>query len=175
MDIRIEDFITPTLTKEEYYKPNSVDVWLNDYEGYRSAGDIHSIAHFTKTNHQILMQANMQGEIIGVCSRCLEDAPIHIDTNFTIIFLPDNQKRHYTEDEEVEVTSEELDVEYYKGNKFNVDYLFREELILSIPYSPICRDDCKGLCPECGGNLNRGECICKKEKSLFNNIKVNLF
>jgi uncharacterized protein len=176
MDIQLEDFITPRIMKEEYFNPGSVDIWLNEFEGYRSNGDIHTLAYFTKNNNQILMQARMQGDIIGVCSRCLEDAHIHIDTSFTIIFLPDSQRRHYGEDEEVELTSEELDVEYYRGNKINVDYLFREELILSIPYSPICSEECKGLCPECGGNLNRGECICgEADKAAFNRVKINVF
>ncbi|MGC9042662.1 MAG: YceD family protein, partial [Myxococcota bacterium] len=115
------------------------------------------------------------GNIIGVCSRCLEDAIIPIDTDFTIIFLPSSQQRKYTEDEEIELFSNELDFEYYKGNKIDVDYLFRESLLLAIPYSPLCSESCKGLCQVCGGNLNRNECTCKKGKSVFNNIKLNLF
>lgn len=175
MEIRIEDFISPEIRKTENFKPQIVDSWLIDYEGYKNNGDIYVNAHFTKTNADILMQAEIKGNIIGVCSRCLEEAIIPIDTDLTIMFIPSNQQRKYAEDEEVELTSDELDVEYYKGNKIDVDYLFRESVLLSIPYSPLCKESCKGLCPICGGNLNLQKCTCKNKSNVFNNIKLNLF
>ncbi len=175
MEIRLEDFTVPTIEKKEDFDPEIVDNWLSDYEGFRNAGQLHSVSHFTKQNTQILMRATMNGNIIGVCSRCLEDAIIPINVDITIMFIPSNKQRKYIEDEEVELQSEELDIEYYRGNKINVDYIFRESLILEIPYSPLCNDSCQGLCPVCGGNLNRNECKCKERKLVFNNIKLNLF
>ncbi len=45
---------------------------------------------------------------------------------------------------------------------FNLDELVREDVLLSIPTKILCREDCKGLCPYCGADLNKGECGCKK-------------
>lgn len=174
MEIRLEDFSGAQIEKEEIFGPSVVDQWLIDYEGYKNSGEIFSSARFTKRNTQILMQAHLKGSIKGLCARCLEEAIIPIDTDITIIFLPISQQKKYVEDEEVELTSEELDIEYYKGNKIDVDYLFRESLLLAIPISPLCNESCKGLCPECGGNLNRGECICQNKKAAFNGLKINL-
>ncbi len=175
MEIRLEDFTSSVIRKVEDYMPETVDFWLREYEGFKSSGNIHIDASFSKSNAQILMQAKMTGHIIGVCSRCLEDANIDVDTDLTIMFLPASTERKYKEDEEVELTSDELDIEYYKGNKINADYLFREGLLLAIPFSPLCNDECKGLCPNCGCNLNRGECHCGEKKQIFNSIKINLF
>jgi len=175
VEIRLEDFSTARIDKEEIFPPATIDQWLSDYDGYRNYGDIISRAHFTRRNTNILMQAELKGNIIGVCSRCLEDALIPIDTDITIMFIPSSQQKKYAEDEEVELESDELDVEYYKGNRIDVDYLLRESLILAIPYSPLCSESCRGLCHICGGNLNRGECTCKKENRIFSNIKINLF
>lgn len=45
---------------------------------------------------------------------------------------------------------------------FNLDELVREDVLLSLPTKILCREDCKGLCPYCGADLNKGECGCKK-------------
>ncbi len=45
---------------------------------------------------------------------------------------------------------------------FNLDELIREDILLSLPTKILCRDDCKGLCPYCGANLNEKQCGCKK-------------
>ncbi len=173
MEIRLEDFFNAQIDKEEIFKPAIVDKWLSDCDGFTNSGDILSKAHFIKRNTNIIMQASLNGNIKGICSRCLEEAVIPIDTEMTIMFIPANQQRKYLEDEVVEITSDELDVEYYKGNSIEVDYLFRESLLLAIPFSPLCNESCKGLCPNCGGNLNRGECVCHKGNGIFNNIKIN--
>ncbi|MCX7943692.1 MAG: DUF177 domain-containing protein [Deltaproteobacteria bacterium] len=175
MEIRLEDFIYPQITKDELYPPNIVDQWLMGYEGFKNKGNIHAYAHFVKRNANIIMKAELSGNIIGVCSRCLEDTVIPINTDMTIIFLPQSQQRKPSNGEEIELQSDELDVEYYKGNVIDVDYLIRESLILAIPYSPLCSETCKGLCPHCGNNLNKDSCSCSKEQDIFNRIKINIF
>lgn len=175
VEIRLEDFTTPLIKRVEDFSAETVNIWLIEHNGFRSSGDIHIDASFSRSNVQVLMQAKMTGQIIGVCSRCLEDALINIDTDITIMFLPNYQERRYKEDEKIELRGEELDVEYYKGNRIEVDYLFREELLLAIPFSPLCSEECKGLCPVCGGNLNKVECTCSHQKSTSNDIKLNFF
>lgn len=175
MEIRLEDFTTPLIKRSEDFRPEIVNMWLEEYEGYRSSGNIHIDATFSRSNTQILMQAKITGQIIGVCARCLEDAPIDIDTDITIVFLPGHEERRSREEEEIELTGKELDIEYYKGNRIEADYLFREGLLLAIPFSPLCNKDCRGLCPSCGCNLNREKCHCSNKDNTFNSIKINLF
>ncbi|MCK7489366.1 MAG: DUF177 domain-containing protein [Anaerotruncus sp.] len=54
------------------------------------------------------------------------------------------------------------DVEKMEGTVIDLAPHLREEIILSMPIRLLCKDDCKGICPDCGKDLNTGECICGK-------------
>jgi uncharacterized protein len=54
------------------------------------------------------------------------------------------------------------DEETYSGKVIDLDPVVREQLLLSIPAYPVCRESCKGLCPVCGANLNDGDCGCDR-------------
>ena len=61
-----------------------------------------------------------------------------------------------------EVAEGDLDVFPFDGEKIDLEPLFREQFVLAIPFAPLCREDCKGLCPQCGTDLNSGTCSCEK-------------
>ena len=84
------------------------------------------------------------------CSRCL--SPVSVDRNETL--------------SEVYGTEAELpeDVLPYNGEYIDLTETIRETLILSEPMRVLCRPDCKGLCPQCGANLNDGPCSCPTDK-----------
>ncbi len=67
--------------------------------------------------------------------------------------------------------------ETYSGEKIDLSEFLKEQIVLSLPYKLLCKEDCKGLCPKCGTNLNIEKCNCKNnwEDSKFavlRNIKV---
>lgn len=62
--------------------------------------------------------------------------------------------------EEVELAEEDLGVLTLTGETFDTDPILREQLQLNIPMKPLCRPECKGLCPVCGTDRNEGECSC---------------
>jgi uncharacterized protein len=55
---------------------------------------------------------------------------------------------------------EDVDISYYRDDRIDLNELLREQFYLALPMKPLCRDDCKGLCPQCGTNLNTGACSC---------------
>ena len=63
---------------------------------------------------------------------------------------------------EVEVDEEDMDVYSYQGEEVDLEPLLREQVILAVPFAPLCREDCKGLCPVCGIDLNTGTCTCDR-------------
>lgn len=63
-------------------------------------------------------------------------------------------------DGEYELGAGELDISFLEEEKINVAGLVRENVLLALPVQPLCDDDCRGLCPRCGANLNRGPCSC---------------
>lgn len=98
----------------------------------------------------------IEGEVALECSRCLTDTAAHVSDEAHIIFA--------------ESGSEEIDdpdVYQLDPNDDELDLrpALREQWLLSAPAFGVCRDDCKGLCPRCGTNLNTGSCNCEDTSS----------
>lgn len=65
------------------------------------------------------------------------------------------------DDDGVELEADQLDVLPYDGEQVDLEPLLREQLVLAVPYAPLCREDCKGLCPQCGIDRNAETCACE--------------
>jgi uncharacterized protein len=65
--------------------------------------------------------------------------------------------------ERIELQSTDIDRVYYQGSYIDVGIGIREAIILSVPIAPLCVEDCRGLCPVCGKNINEQPCKCKTE------------
>jgi uncharacterized protein len=96
------------------------------------------------------------------CSRCCEKYLLHVDRTFLSTFCKEFEKRK-TIREEIKLTKADLDLTFYTGEEINLSELLNEQLQLAVPYRPICKEDCKGLCSYCGKNLNIEECNCEKQ------------
>ena len=67
-------------------------------------------------------------------------------------------------DDEIELTAEDLETQYMEGEEFDPEEALREQLQLNIPMRSVCREDCKGLCPNCGINRNLESCSCDEAR-----------
>jgi len=81
------------------------------------------------------------------------------------------------EKDEVELLEEDMEIGFITGDHLNLDEVVKEQIYLSLPIKKICREDCPGLCPDCGTNLNKGNCTCDKVKghpafSKLKNLKI---
>lgn len=68
--------------------------------------------------------------------------------------------------------TDEDDVFTYEGEYLDIDIILKNYIILSLPMKQLCSDECKGLCPICGNNLNERECGCKKKKNINPQMEV---
>jgi uncharacterized protein len=93
------------------------------------------------------------------CSRCLEPYPFANSSAFHLRFRPRLEVAQ--ENEEVEIASQDLDVEFYTERSIPLRELAAEQVQLAIPMKPLCEENCLGLCPGCGANHNREECRCE--------------
>jgi len=86
------------------------------------------------------------------CDRCLKevDEVLNLDI-FREVFAPD---------EIAESTDEKSDQTFMEGYQLNVEDLINDEILLSLPMKVLCKEDCKGICRQCGKDLNEGECGC---------------
>jgi len=91
------------------------------------------------------------------CSRCLEDFSYDIDTDVDILHQPLKKGIH---EEVEELRADDFRVAAYSEPVLNVDEDVKEAIHLAIPMKPLCREECQGLCPRCGQNLNTRRCDC---------------
>ena len=61
---------------------------------------------------------------------------------------------------ELSVTDAEAEIGYYSGQGLLLEDALREQVLLAVPLKALCRENCKGLCPHCGANLNQERCSC---------------
>lgn len=129
-------------------------------------------ANVERIGTKILIKGLIHALVQLECSRCLEEFLYHIDEPFTATFLPSEQR---PKDPDLELESDDLDVSFYDGKTIDLTELVREQILLSIPMNPLCRLNCRGLCSECGKNLNEGRCYCSGSKGDFRWSKSKKF
>ena len=72
---------------------------------------------------------------------------------------------HPTESQEVELNSGDMGVVYFQGEKIDLKYTIQEQVVMGFPIRALCKQDCKGLCPKCGADLNEDLCDCDRSSS----------
>ena len=114
---------------------------------------VHLVA--IKKGRKIEIKGEVDFSVALVCARCLIEAVRQFSEELNSIFLPGIA----TEIEEL--SYEDVRTVFYKEEEIDILPIIRDAVLLSIPIKPLCREDCKGLCPICGKNLNEGACLCK--------------
>ena len=113
----------------------------------------------------VFANGTFKGWLTVACSRCVEPVKLEIDEQLRVTFMPKHEMPADDEDEATEegaeVGSEDLDLFPYEGEVIDLEPLVREQFVLAVPYAPLCREDCKGLCAQCGTNKNTGACTCE--------------
>lgn len=94
--------------------------------------------------------ATVHGRLAGQCRRCLGPVPVDLDTEIRVLFSTDPEA---ADDPGVYPLAE-------TASQVNLGLAVREELLLAAPAFVLCREDCAGLCPRCGADLNAGPCRC---------------
>ncbi len=97
------------------------------------------------------------------CSRCDKEFIRPFSTDFDLSYFP--QPKWTNEDAEIELKYEDMGVAYYDGIAFDVNLMILEQIELAMPMKFVCREDCKGLCYNCGADLNEKDCQCTKEET----------
>ena len=97
----------------------------------------------------------VEGSVVIPCRRCLEDATVHVQDESHVIFAEAGSEE--AEDPDVYVLDE-------RSNELDLRPVVREQWLLNVPSYAVCREECKGLCPTCGKDLNEGPCDCPESR-----------
>lgn len=101
------------------------------------------------------------------CGRCLQPYEKALSSQFALTFTPYVADAQQEDDVEVELDTDELGLVYYKDEYLELLPPLQDQLVMALPIAPLCSEECRGLCLECGCNLNNETCNC--EKKIFNN------
>ena len=113
-----------------------------------------TVAYY-RAGQELFFQGHLDGGVIGHCARCLEEYRFELGKDFFVVLVPKADLPA-----EVELSDDDLDLSFYQGDQIDLSPLVREQIILALPTRPLCREDCEGLCPTCGANLNAQCCAC---------------
>jgi len=105
----------------------------------------------------IRLRGNLSADLELQCARCLEPVPQKIRRDFELLYRPLGADAGR---DELSVTDAEAEIGYYQGEGLLLEDVLREQVLLALPLKITCREDCKGLCPQCGKNLNQEKCSC---------------
>ena len=119
-----------------------------------------------------ILHGSLTGKVNVPCIRCTEDATISINQDFDEVFMLDEELSSDDTEPNIRIANESTGIEV------EIAGVLWEEFIIAIPVKPLCKDDCKGICPECGKDLNTGKCECEESTfdprfAVLKNLKVN--
>jgi uncharacterized protein len=93
-----------------------------------------------------------------LCGRCLETFELPVDAQFDLRYIPHVGD---AKDAEREIAEDDLTTSVYRDGTLDLLDLLREQFLLVLPMKPLCAQSCRGLCPDCGANLNASDCSCQ--------------
>ncbi len=116
-------------------------------------GDVSFKGNVSNVGGAFAVNGTMTAEYSGECDRCLARYSKRVRLPLVRVFSEGTGELSGIDGD---------DVEKMEGTVIDLAPHLREEIILSMPIRLLCKDDCKGICPDCGKDLNTGECICGK-------------
>ena len=112
--------------------------------------------HVQPTRLGLSFRGRITGRLQVPCARCASPFTLDLDRPFDLIYahtLPSGR--------EIQIAEDDLDVAFLPaGEGIDLKQVAEEQIFLEIPMKPLCRPSCRGLCPRCGADLNRGDCGC---------------
>ena len=126
-------------------------------------GPVHLQGHLQKDGSSVAFAGDIRTMADLPCSRCLEMYSLPLDLHFDLLYTTEPEK---IEKGESRVDESSITEVHYDGTRIDLDALFGEQILLGLPLKPLCREDCRGLCPQCGANLNSEACGCSMERDV---------
>ncbi len=119
----------------------------------------HSEVQVSLCGERVRVEGELGADLVLTCSRCLKPFARKIQKTFELEYRPDPVVE--TEEEDLGLTYTDLDIGFYRDDRLDVRAVISEQIVLEIPMKPVCEEACKGLCQQCGADLNEGPCNCQ--------------
>lgn len=133
-----------------------------------------------KTMQNVSLAGDLSLALQPTCARCGQAFDTQLEVSMQRHMVPyfsGPREEMLSEEEEIELSADDLDFSFYHGEEIDLGEIVGEEITLALPMRFLCQEDCKGLCPRCGKNLNLGVCSCDGQDdfspfSVLNGLKL---
>ena len=150
MLINLSDVLSSEGMVIERNVPLEMDCFRNgmNHYGITAASPI-AFTFANQEKNRVIVRGKADLTFQAYCDRCLAEVPIAMELEFERVITSSG-----AEDEEAD------DLGFMEGCQLDTEAFIHNEILVNWPVKILCRDDCKGLCPKCGQNLNMGDCGC---------------
>lgn len=148
--------LTDVFTSEGKVVEKTIPLEMTEF--HSNAGDFQitdkSPVQLTMSNLGVgkaLVEGTASVTLLMACDRCLEDVSVAMELKF---------QREISSADAQESTVDDENQDVVEGGQLNVETLINNEILINLPDKVLCEEDCKGICKQCGQNLNKGDCGC---------------
>lgn len=159
MRIEVENLTSEGQTYERMYGADELQL---DESRAQLTGETEVEGRASKRGDEIRIEGRIIAHAEVACDRCLKTVKAPLEVEFSESFMP--RAFEGEAEDETELQKDDLNFSFYEGDAVELDELVREQLLLALPTRFVCREECKGLCPTCGADLNEETCGCAKSE-----------
>ena len=132
-----------------------------DQAGLSVNVDIAVSGSLTRIGDDVYLKGKVMTDVVASCSRCLDTLSYPISSDLKSHFVPSDDR--CVSAGEVELHASDIDTEVYENQQIDLTQSVRDGILLAVPVICLCKENCKGICSQCGKNLNQGLCKCENE------------
>lgn len=156
MKIRVDKILEEGEPIEGSVSPSEFNL---DMPGYSLTELIQFSGRATKNGDDILVEGKLQGVVNSECSRCLKNFKMAINLDVNVVYVPEKERPGEGSD----LIELDPNLSFYEGDTIDLLHEIKDLILVNLPIQPICHAGCKGLCPQCGADLNVSQCECEHE------------
>ena len=143
------------LVFEHVYRPGELDAGATDLT---LTSDPIVKGRVDRVGHNFRLRGSLRCAIERLCDRCLVEVSLPLEIDFDLLYAPAEELEDRTG--EVELGERDLDLSVFQHDQIDLDALVLEQIELQVPIRLLCREECRGLCPQCGADWNTEQCAC---------------
>lgn len=182
-DLESDPLVVPV---DRIHEENGLDVdvpvttaWLDNVLGsespFRAEKEGRVTAHLMRLDDTIHVRGRARLALTAPCSRCVNPTSLAFDAPLEVALFPEGNEPSASPDGGL--SEDDLGVATYKNEEIDLGAIVHDEVFLELPMNPLCQQGCKGLCQQCGTDLNVEKCTCEKpidpRWSALGQIKLN--
>ncbi len=157
-----EEYVFELIAKPDFVKVDPEEGILKQ--------DVCVQGSLSKVGREIFLKGSISTEMELICSRCLEPLNYKIRSKISSRYVPGQEAGN--QDTDVELHASDIEVEYYSDGRIDLTQTVYDQMMLSLPLARLCREDCQGICSQCGVNRNKKNCQCSDKGSIDPRLAV---